>query len=248
VHDAPSPLIVLTVTDVLRWNDPDLARRRNARYVEAIERHGGRPLLLDGTSSADDRAAALVAMDGLLLTGGTDIDPARYGRPNTGSVDIEPDRDALEADAWSVAADRSVPVLGVCRGFQAINVFSGGTLVQDIAEHSGPSWGTGPARMHEIRLEADGIVPGALGSGGGVATVNTYHHQAVTAAGLAAGLRATAWASSPTGDIVEALEGPPDRFVVGLQCHPERTEFSPPEVEALWRAFVDAARVAVARR
>jgi len=248
VHDAPPPLIVLTVTDVRRWNDPDLARRRIARYAEAVERHGGRPLLLDGASTAEDRAAALAAMDGLLLTGGTDIDPARYGRPNTGSVDIEPDRDALEADAWSVAADRSTPVLGVCRGFQAINVFSGGTLLQDVAEHAGPSWGSGPARMHEIRLETDGIVPAALGGGAGVATVNTYHHQAVTAAGLAAGLRATAWASSPAGDIVEALEGPPDRFVVGVQCHPERTEFSPPGVEALWRAFVDAARATVAAR
>jgi putative glutamine amidotransferase len=98
--------------------------------------------------------------------------------------------------------------------------------------------------MHDIRLEATGIVPTALGVRH--ANVNTYHHQGVAAADLAPGLRATAWASSAAGDIVEALEGAGDRFVVGVQCHPERAEFSPPEMERLWRAFLDAARVSSA--
>ena len=239
-NDPAGPLIVLTVTDVTRWSNRELAERRNARYAEAIARHGGRPLLLDGVTAAADRSAALAAMEGLVLTGGTDIDPARYGRPNTGSIDIEPDRDALEAEAWATAGDRALPVLGVCRGFQAINVFSGGTLLQDVGEHSGPSWGSGPARMHDVRLEPDGRVPRVLGAP--TASLNTYHHQAVTATDLAPGLRATAWAASPAGDIVEALELPGDRFVVGVQCHPERTEFSPPELDGLWRDFVEAAR------
>ena len=89
--DTDAPLIVLTVADIRRYNDPELAARKNDLYAEAVVRHGGRPILLDGTSTAEERAAAFAAMDGLLLTGGTDIDPARYGRPNTGSVDVEPD-------------------------------------------------------------------------------------------------------------------------------------------------------------
>ena len=238
--DDVAPLIVLTVADIRRSSDPELSARKNARYAEAVVRHGGRPLLLDGTASEIERSSAFEAMDGLLLTGGTDIDPARYGRPNTGSVDVEPDRDALEADAWAAAQIRDVPVLGICRGFQAINVFAGGSLIQDVPGHAGPGWGTGPARMHPIRIERDGLLARALGSGS--EPVNTYHHQGVTAADLAPGLRATAWAESPVGDIVEALELPGDRFVVGVQCHPERTEFSPPGFERLWSAFVDAAR------
>ena len=234
-----SPLIVLTVADIRRYADPEIPLRKNARYAEAIVRHGGRPLLLDGTATESEQSAAFAAMDGLLLTGGTDIDPARYGRPNTGSVDVEPDRDALEAAAWAVAPTRSVPVLGICRGFQAINVFAGGTLIQDLPGHAGPGWGTGPARMHAIRIEPEGLIARALGNG--TETVNTYHHQGVTAADLAPGLRATAWADSSAGDIVEALELPGERFVVGVQCHPERTEFSPPGFERLWASFVGAA-------
>ena len=239
MSDAPAPLIVLTVADIRRYNDPDLAARKNDLYAQAVVRHGGRLLILDGAATERERAEAFAAMDGLLLTGGTDIDPARYGRPNTGSVDVEPDRDALEADAWAAASDRGLPVFGICRGFQAINVFAGGTLIQDVPGHAGPGWGTGPARMHPIRIEPDGILATALANG--TETVNTYHHQGVTAADLAPGLRATAWASSAAGDIVEALELPGDRFVVGVQCHPERTEFSPPAFERLWSAFVAAA-------
>jgi putative glutamine amidotransferase len=77
---------------------------------------------------------------------------------------------------------------------------------------------------------------------GAVITVNSYHHQAVRAADLAPGLAAAGWSSSPAGDLVEALEGTGERFVVGIQCHPERRETTPPEFDRLWRFFVDACR------
>lgn len=246
MNESTSPLIVLTVTDVGRHADRELAARKNARYAEAVVRHGGRPLLLDGTASDDERQAAFAAMDGLLLTGGTDIDPAYYGRPNTGSKDIEPERDALEAAAWSAAGDRKVPVFGICRGFQAINVFAGGTLIQDVADHAGPGWSTGPAKMHPIRIEAGSTLALALADDPGNPpvdlAVNTYHHQGVRADDLGPGLVATAWAEGEDGDLVEAVEMPGERFVVGVQCHPERTEFSPEGLERLWSAFVSAAR------
>ena len=251
MNDATSPLIVLTVTDTARHADRDLATRKNQRYAEAVIRHGGRPLLLDGTASAADRDDAFAAMDGLLLTGGADIDPARYGRPNLGSVDIELERDALEQAAWAAAAEQALPVFGICRGFQAINVFAGGTLIQHLPEHAGPGWTTGPAWMHPIRIGPGSELARALADDPDELPdelpVNTYHHQAVGPDDVAPGLVATGWTASPDGDIVEALELPGDRFVVGVQCHPERTEFSPPGFERLWSAFVGAARAGAAR-
>lgn len=253
MNDATSPLIVLTVTDTARHADQDLATRKNARYEEAVTRHGGRPLLLDGTATDEERAAAFEAMDGLLLTGGTDIDPAHYGRPNEASVDIEPERDALEAAAWAAAGDRGVPVFGICRGFQAINVFAGGTLIQDVADHAGPGWSTGPAKMHPIRIEPGTRLAEALATEADDLSadvpVNTYHHQGVGRDDLAPGLVATAWAAGTDGDLVEAVELPGERFVVGVQCHPERTEFSPTGMERLWASFVRAASAtAIAHR
>ena len=239
------PRIVVTVTVPGRHLDRELAERKNRLYAEGVERHGGTAILIDGSSSHAERAAAFAAMDGLLFTGGADIDPARYGAPNLGSVDIEPERDELEAAAWAAAEERELPVLGICRGFQAINVFAGGTLLQDVAGHAGPGWSTGPARIHSLRLADSGRLP-ALVARGGVSEVpvNTYHHQAVRSTDLAPGLVATGWAASEAGELIEAFERPGSRFVVGVQCHPERTESTPGGFEALWRAFVDACRMA----
>ncbi len=237
------PRIVVTVTDPRRHPDPELAERKNRLYAEGVERHGGSAILVDGSASPAERAAAFAAMDGLLFSGGADIDPARYGAPNVGSVDIEPERDELEAAAWATAEERGLPVLGICRGFQAINVFAGGTLLQDVGGHAGPGWSAGPARIHPLRLADSGRLP-ALVARDGVSEVpvNTYHHQAVRGTDLAPGLVATGWAASEAGELIEAFERPGSRFVVGVQCHPERTESTPAGFESLWRAFVDACR------
>jgi len=239
------PRIVLTVADPARHAEPAVAARKNALYADRIMAFGGDPIMLDTTSSATDRAQAFQAMDGLVLSGGADVEPARYRRPNLGSVNVEPGRDALEADAWSAAERRDLPVLGVCRGFQAMNVFAGGTLLQDVPGHAGPGWGHGPARTHRLRL-----VPGSrlarilspTNVRGGSLEVNSYHHQAIRSEDLAPTLIANAWASSPAGDIVEGLEGTDRRFVVGVQCHPERLESTPRSFERLWSVFIDACR------
>lgn len=250
MNDVTSPLIVLTVTDVARHPDRDLAARKNARYAEAVTRHGGRPLLLDGTATDGDRRVAFEAMDGLLLTGGTDIDPALYGRPNTCSEDIEPERDTLEAAAWAAASARGLPVFGICRGFQAINVFSGGTLLQDVAGHAGTPYGRGPAVTHALRLVPGSRLARILSPAKvvGATEVNTFHHQAVRPADLAPGLIANAWASSPSGDVVEGLEAADGRFLFGIQCHPERQDSTPDQFERLWAVFVDACRGSIDAR
>jgi gamma-glutamyl-gamma-aminobutyrate hydrolase PuuD len=237
------PRIVVTVADPARHADPAFSARRNALYAQGVERHGGSPLLLDASSGAAERAVAFASMDGLLLSGGADIDPARYGAENMGSVDIEPERDALEAAAWAAADQRGAPVFGICRGFQAINVFSGGTLLQDVGGHAGPAWSTGPARTHPLRLaESAGLATLVAPSGKLELEVNTYHHQAVRAGDLAPGLVATGWTESEAGELIEAFERPGPRFVVGVQCHPERSESTPAGFEALWRAFIEACR------
>jgi putative glutamine amidotransferase len=237
------PRIVVTVADPARHADPAFSARRNALYADGVERHGGSPLLLDGSSSETARTAAFATMDGLLMSGGADIDPTRYGAENMGSIDIEPERDALEAAAWAAAEERGVPVFGICRGFQAINVFSGGTLLQDVGGHAGPGWGTGPARTHPLRLaESADLTTLVAPDGERDLEVNTYHHQGVRAGDLAPGLIATAWAESEVGELIEAFERPGPRFVVGVQCHPERSESTPAGFESLWRAFIEACR------
>lgn len=243
-----APRVVVTLQAPTVAADPELARRKNARYLEALERAGATAQVLDETSSPADRATAFADMAGLLLTGGADIDPARYGEPIDGSVALEPERDELEWAAWQAAMARRLPILGICRGFQAINVFAGGRLVQHLDGHGSPGYLAGPANRHPLRLVPASRLARILRPTAprGVLSVNTYHHQGVRPADLAPGLTLAAVSPSPDGELVEAFESTdPDRFVMGVQCHPERTESTPPELERLWNVFVDACRGSV---
>jgi putative glutamine amidotransferase len=235
-----SPRIVVTLAVAAEQARPDLARRRIDLYLDAVRRHAGTPVPVDARTSRAELDAALATMDGLLLTGGGDLDPARYSQPNLGSRDIEPDRDELEAVAWQAATVKSLPVLGICRGLQAINVFSGGSLLQHVDGHEGAGWGTGPPATHPIRLVPGTRLAALLGSdrANGPLVVNAYHHQGIGQGDLAAGLVASAWADSSAGPLVEGLESPGTRFLVGLQCHPERTESTPAAFERVFEAFV----------
>jgi putative glutamine amidotransferase len=240
------PRIVVTVADPARQSKPDVAAAKTRLYVDAVARHGADVLALDAASLAADRAAAFAAMDGLLLSGGADVAPARYGAAATGATGVESDRDVLEAEAWAAADARGLPVLGICRGLQAMNVFAGGSLVQHVDGHAGPAWGEGQALTHPLRL-----VPGSrlarilspVNTGGGVLTVNSYHHQGVVRSGLATAFVPAAWSPSAAGDLVEAFEGAGGGpFRIAVQCHPERTESTPRAFERLFAFFVDACR------
>lgn len=246
-----APRVLVTVAAAVRQANPEIAERKNRLYADAVRRHGGEPVVLDATASEAERRAAFDAMTGLLLSGGADIDPARYGRPREGSVATEPDRDALEAAAWETAEARGLPVLGVCRGFQALNVFLGGRLVQDVGGHIGQAFGQGPAMTHPLRVVAGTRLARILfptNVGGGRIEVNSYHHQAVRAADLAPGLVANAVATSAAGEVVEGAETRGGRFVIGIQCHPERQDSTPAAFERLFRVFVDACRGAATER
>jgi gamma-glutamyl-gamma-aminobutyrate hydrolase PuuD len=242
------PRIAVTVAVVPDGPAADTGLRRRALYLEAVRRHGGTPIPVDARTPAVQRDAVLASMDGLLLTGGGDIDPARYGQPNRGSEDIEPDRDELEALAWRAAAARDVPVLGICRGMQAINVFSGGALLQHVDGHVGAGFGTGAPATHPLRVVSGTRLASLLAADAGSAeqpgplVVNAFHHQGILASDLATGLVAAAWADSSAGQLVEGLESAGPRFVIGVQCHPERTDSTPHAFENVFSAFVSATR------
>ncbi len=239
-----TPRIVLTVQAPGVARDAPAARRKNGRYVEALEARGAACIVLDQTADPATRAAAFRQMDGLLLTGGADVAPERYGHPVRGSEDLEPQRDALEDEAFAAARAGGVPILGVCRGLQLLNVLMGGTLVQHLEGHGSPTYGTGPANHHPITLVPGSRLAAILQPARGDAEliVNTYHHQGVRPADLAPGLRASAFGESPVGLLVEGLETEGEPFFMAVQCHPERTESTPAEFDRLWDAFVAACR------
>jgi len=244
--DRPRILVTLHGPEQAAQEEPTWASFDT--YLDAVRRAGGEPVALDPTATADEREAALGTMDGLLLPGGADLDPALYGERPHPAVAVEGARDDLERAAWSAARERGVPIFGVCRGFQAINVFSGGTLLQHLEGHDSP---TQAAEGHPLHIDPASRLAAILGETDPLLNteVNSYHHQAVRAEDLAPGLVASAVAPHDGGELVEALEADdPDDWLVGVQFHPERPEFIGPEFDRLWRAFVDAARVRSGQR
>lgn len=239
------PAIVVTRGDPAPADAPDRVATVTELYVAAIARAGGDPVLVLPSSDSSFRTEAFGRMAGLLLTGGADLAPRRFGQEAAGARDVDDSRDELEGAAWHAAASRRLPVLGICRGFQAINVFSGGTLAQHLDGHDGPSWGQGTPLLHRMRVVGGTQLARILrptNPGTFVVQVNSSHHQGVTAADVAPGLAASGWSPGEGGELVEALEGrDPTRFILGVQSHPERTESTPPEFERLFRFFVDAA-------
>lgn len=235
------PRIVTTLADPTATSDPSVAELKNRRYLEALERAGAVAVPLDEHASAADRAAAFAAMDGLLLSGGADIDPARYGEAPAGAREAEPGRDALEDEAFRAAIASGVPILGVCRGLQAINVFAGGSLIQHLDGHESAAYPSSAVTQHRLDLTDGSRLATILGESSAV-EVNSYHHQAITADRLAPGLRISAVADhADAGELVEGVESTdPDRWLIGVQCHPERTESSSPVFERLWASFVVA--------
>jgi putative glutamine amidotransferase len=243
------PHIVTTLADPAATGDPAVAELKNRRYLEALEEAGAIPLALDERASAAAREDAFAAMDGLLLSGGADIDPARYGESPAGAREAQPGRDALEDAAYRAAIEARVPILGICRGLQAINVFSGGSLVQHVDGHESAPYPSPAGTRHRLELTGGSRLAGILGEAGDL-EVNSYHHQAITADRLAPGLRISAVADhAEAGQLVEGVESTdPDRWLIGVQCHPERTESSPPVFERLWGSFVAACAEHSARR
>jgi putative glutamine amidotransferase len=219
--------------------DGDTSRvRLTAAYVTALENAGLVPLIVPPLTSADAASAVLDSVAGLVLTGGEDVDPARYGEKRHEKVrNVNPTRDAAEVALIKEAKDRGTPVLAICRGIQILNVALGGTLVQDISsqcktiiEHDDE--GPRDSRSHEISVEPDSLIAKAIGTEH--LTVNSFHHQSVKS--VAEGMRVTA--RSPDG-VIEGIESTEkDWWVMAVQWHPEEmTDAAEPWDRGLFKAF-----------
>ncbi len=193
-------------------------------YVASIERRGGEVrLLLPSTRTGDPQA--LDGVDGLLLTGGSDVDPSLYGQetdPQAG-VESRPERDRMELALLSEALTRDMPVLGICRGMQVLNVGFGGSLIQDLPNHRAPAPGANgePTMRHSVYV-SPGSKLGAIFGAGGFYKTNSLHHQGLREPQKAPALLASSY--SMDDGVIEGLESPDHSWVIGVQCHPEREE------------------------
>jgi putative glutamine amidotransferase len=196
-------------------------------YADAVQRAGGLALLLPPDPHVSEHPAdVLDLLDGLILAGGSDVDPATYGEPrHPETAGTNPERDAFEIALAQAAIDRDMPLLGICRGMQVLNVTRGGTLIQHLPESHGHEEhrrnpGSFDGADHDVRLAAGSLAARAAGEERH--RTLSHHHQAVGRVGE--GLVVTG--HSDLDDLPEAVELPGSRFVLGVQWHPEADETS----------------------
>ena len=223
------------------YHDPLARSAVGQQYVDAILAAGGAPVALPIGLEGESLDSIYAVLDGLLLPGGDDIGPARYGHASHPALGVVDDmRDELELQITRRALEDDLPILGICRGIQVLAVAAGGTLYQDIPSEIEQYLG------HDVRQHGRDhlchtiqIQPASrLGSALGVTStpVNSFHHQAVR--DVPHGFSVTAVADD---GVVEAIEATGKSFVVGVQCHPEgiwRT--SAPHFARLFESFIDA--------
>lgn len=243
-------LIGITTT----YEEPHNYERTNCEYLRCIEAAGGTPVLLPpaaGGEAANGRAARdmLARLDALVLAGGGDIEPARYGEatPHPDVAYVSPARDALEFALARLAFDAALPVLGICRGMQVMNVARGGALHQDVVGCGAASTGHRQDPPYDALTHRASVAPGTLlerilrGQLDERRTlpVNSMHHQAVSHVGR--GLRVSALSDD---GLIEAIEHPGHPFYLGVQWHPE---YLAPQA-ALFGALVEAAATSTKAR
>jgi putative glutamine amidotransferase len=203
------------------------------RYADRVSAAGGIPVLLPPVPGIED---ALGRLDGLVLSGGGDIDPARYrAEPAPETTSVREERDTAEFALLAGAMERQLPLLAICRGLQVINVARGGSLHQhlpDVVGHDGHAPVLGAFGAHPVRVAPGSRLAGILGRDEVAAP--THHHQAVDR--LGDGLVATAWAEDETVEAFELEDGGDGPFVVAVQWHPEAGDDL-----SLFRALVSAA-------
>jgi putative glutamine amidotransferase len=210
-------------------------------YAQGVEAAGGIPVVIPYLAEFETVRALATHLDGLLLGGGEDPDPALYGeQPEVGLGTVIPERDGLELTLVAAMVAANKPILGICRGIQLLNVAFGGSLYQDLPRH----WRGLIQHMqraarshlsHTVHVDPKSRLYHLLGERRQVRT-NSFHHQAVRELGM--DLRAVAWDDE---GLVEAIEHPDYAFLVGVQWHPENLWREHPEFHGLFQGLVDAA-------
>ncbi len=241
------PLIGLTSyeTVLVDRNPPSLMSGSLSDYKNAVIAAGGIPVLIPINTDVNQLSALLERLDGLVLVGGGDIESSQYGQETVEgkSYGVDKDRDFMELYLGAEAIARDMPLLAICRGHQVVNVVLGGTLWQDVATlmpggmvHS--YFGEGRPRnetLHTVSVKAGSCLAQLLGAQ--EVPVNTIHHQGIDK--LGDGLVATAFA--PDG-LIEGIEMPDKRFMVGVQWHPECLVNDMPQMRGLFEGLVAACR------
>jgi putative glutamine amidotransferase len=210
-------------------------------YVRAVEESGGLPVVL-APGPVAHVPELLGRLDGLLLSGGADLDPTHYGETTHETVaGVSLERDAFELALSREALARDLPFLAICRGHQVLNVATGGTLVQDIPSQVSGALDHDPKRerwepAHDVRILPGTRLREILGRDR--VAVNSFHHQSIKAPGQGVVVSARAVGD----DVIEGIELPNRRFVVGVQWHPEAFWDQPQHFQPLFAALIDASR------
>ena len=237
------PLIGIPCHALIRAETGRPIYANNRTYVHAVECAGGLPILIPMVNDRNILAALLSRLDGLLLSGGIDMHPSRYGEevhPLTEEADLELDEFEITLATWALQQD--IPVLGICRGMQLINIVLGGTLYQDIDDqypdsiaHSHRDWSRAHL-AHQIVVEPGSLMETIMGAR--EVQVNSLHHQAIKEPGKGVCITGRA----PDG-VPELLEVTGYRFVMAAQGHPEEIYSIEPAFKRLFAAFVQASSI-----
>lgn len=212
----------------------------NKDYVDAVVRAGGVPLIIPFTTNKEVIISQAQLIDGLILSGGHDINPYNYGQePSQKIGEIFPERDIYEMILLEESKKRDIPILGICRGFQLINVAAGGTLYQDLSlipgnilKHNQVSNPT--LKTHKIEIKKKSFISSIFGK---ETMVNSFHHQAIDK--VANDFIVVARASD---GVVEAIEHKTYKFLVAVQWHPEMLAVNCEKARVLFSKFVEEAK------
>ncbi len=219
-----SPLIAVTVPVRRRASAPTVGGLTETGYLKGTEIAGGIPLVVspDQAKATTDELLALAS--GVVLTGGEDVDPRRYGGIEESAVHVSPERDEQESEVIEQALQRDLPMLAICRGMQLLNVVLGGTLYEDLASQRDgrldhDRTGRDISRdVHEVRVDGVDLLDGVFRDGG--FRCNSTHHQAIREPGE--GLEPVGWSEDDLVEVVEYRGDRTEAWVAGVQWHPER--------------------------
>lgn len=240
----------LTIGLTVRRGDTAWLEKYNKNYLNVMAQFGvnsvilspdqpallpdGREIVPDALGRVD--AAVLDGLDGIIFSGGGDVDPRYFNAPMDGAEPehIDHARDELELHLAKAALTRDMPIFGICRGCQVLNVAAGGGMRQHLDGHRSPPEAT---EFHPVKIAPTGLLYPIVQSD--TISVNTFHHQGMDAATLAPSLRAVAWAD-PDAWLIEAFDSPQHRWVLGVQWHPERLFELTPSHYHIWVDFFQA--------
>jgi putative glutamine amidotransferase len=236
------PVIGINSTRLLKPETPyshSVMESISNDYIKSIIMSGGIPIILPILSDEDSVRQQIEILDGILLTGGIDINPLLYNEEPSPKLDfIYPDKDNFDILIIKIALELKKPILAICRGHQILNVALGGTLYQDLSYMDGcyikhHQQSKDGAASHTINIVENSILSKILGNS---TTCNSFHHQAIKA--LAPSLKVTAYSKD---NVIEAIEKCDEDFVVGVQFHPEiMTAYGDNNMLKLFEAFIDA--------